>query len=290
MIYLYIWRRTFKNIKMKKILLSLAVAFTGVTAFSQSVIFFDDFDDLDISNWTLVDADGDGNNWSAVQIQNQDGSPVGTPVLRSSSWNGNPLFPDNWAISPALDLSSFSSGDAIALNWEVMAIDADWDVENYTVYVAAGNSIDDLAASTVTFNESTLDGINELTPRTLDISSFAGQSAVYFAFRHHNVSDQFTIEIDNVVVEGSTMSVTDASQSRKVTSVYPNPAVDAVNINLSNQFNADRTTVSVLNMSGKLVAQFSSVDAVNVKALPKGVYVLEFTDGKHKETKKLIKK
>ena len=182
---------------MKKLLL-LFVAFATITLSAQTVHYSDDFDDLDITDWTLIDADGDTNNWSAVQIQDAGGAPVGTPLLRSASWATSPLTPDNWVISPAIDLTGQT---AATLKWQVMAIDTDWDIENYTVYVAAGNTVADFMASTVTFNEATLDGVNVLTDRTLDISSFDGQAVVHFAFRHHNVSDQFTMEVDNVSVE-----------------------------------------------------------------------------------------
>ncbi len=273
---------------MRKFLLFIAVM--PLFSFSQTVVWSDNFNDEDISDWTLVDADGDGNNWSAVQIQDQDGNPVGTPVLRSASWSTNALTPDNWAISPVIDLSSFSSGDAIAFNWEVMAIDADWDVENYTVYVASGNSIDELLASTTTFNEATLDGVNSLTPRTLDISSFAGQSAVYVAFRHHDVTDQFTIEIDNVSVQGPTLGVEDVNSNTSISTLYPNPVGDSFQVNLAEGFNLEKTVISISDMNGKVVAEMPYADAMNVSNLVEGVYIVTISDGEHSENQKMIKK
>ena len=193
---------------MKKITLLCAtfIAFNFTNA--QSTVYSDDFNDEDISDWTTYDEDDDGFEWSVVQIVDGDtGEDVGTPQLRSASWNGTvgPLTPNNYIVSPMLDLSSASG--TIMLNWQVKASDADFDDENYSVYVATGNAVSDLLASTTTFDETTLDGVNTLSDRSLDISAFAGESTVYFAFRHYNVSDEFTMEIDNVAVTATTLSI-----------------------------------------------------------------------------------
>ena len=203
---------------MKKILLLMAlVSFT----FMNAQIWSDDFNDNDISDWTLIDSDGDTHNWSLVEVV------AGTDykMLSQSYDNTNGAYtPDNWLISPAIDLSGETT---VILNWLVMASDADWDVENYTVYVATGNTIADFTASTTTFNESTLDGVNTLTPRDLDISAFAGQSTVYIAFRHHNVTDQFQMSIDNVIVDTSVVSYVAPDAA-----VNPTPADNATNVAL----------------------------------------------------------
>src|SRR5690606_30363512 len=188
---------------MKKLLLS--VAFLSVIATNaQTVVWSENFDDLDISDWTLVDADGDSFDWEIVQFVDQVTElPIGTPQLQSASYSNQfeiALTPDNWAISPVIDLSAYSAGSTVTLNWLVQAVDASWDVENYTVYVSTSNDPAVMLTSDVTFSETTLNGVNELTPRTLNISEFAGQSAVYIAFRHYDVSDQFSMQIDDVSV------------------------------------------------------------------------------------------
>ena len=45
----------------------------------------------------------------------------------------------------------------------------------------------------------------------LNLSSYAGESSVYIAFRHHNVSDMFVLNIDDIIVSnvvGESASVT----------------------------------------------------------------------------------
>jgi len=167
--------------------------------------FSDDFDDLDASDWTFLDEDGDGYNWSVVQIVDESSNPVGTPVLRSASWNSldGPLTPDNYAVSPAIDLSEEDGSRTITLSWDVTAADADYADENYTVYVATGNTPADFTASSVSYNELVTDngpgGLENVYTKTLDVTSFAGET-IYVAFRHHVTSDMFTIEVDNVSV------------------------------------------------------------------------------------------
>lgn len=190
---------------MKKIILSVAACVAAISMNAQTTYFSDDFDDLDISDWTLYDQDGDGFNWSAVQIQDQGGNPVGSPVLRSASWSQTigALTPDNFAVSPPIDLTSEDGTKTITLHWEVAAADANYANENYTVYVAAGSQVNDFLNSSTSFNEVVTDngpgGLENFYQKDLDITSFAGQ-VVYVAFRHHITSDQFTIEIDNVSV------------------------------------------------------------------------------------------
>ncbi|WP_336128090.1 M43 family zinc metalloprotease [Mesoflavibacter sp. CH_XMU1422-2] len=174
----------------------------AVTTTTTTDVFFDDFNDGDVSDWSFIDSDGDTNNWIPVTLTDSGLGAGDFSVLRSFSWvsSTGALTPDNWAITPAIDLTSVTG--SLQLQWKIAAVDADWDVENYTVYVATSNTITALQASPTSFNESTLDGINTLTTRTLDISSFIGQT-IYVGFRHHNVSDQFSIELDDVRVSAT---------------------------------------------------------------------------------------
>ena len=163
--------------------------------------FSDNFDDEDISDWTLTDSDGDGNNWGDIfAINNTAGTPV-TPVsLISRSWQTNPLTPDNWAVSPVIDLSSASG--TITLNWITQVAAASFDLEKYSIHVGTVNDISVLINSTTSLTE-TLGDVGNTgapTPHTLDLSAMAGQAQVYIAFRHWDTTDQDFISIDDVTV------------------------------------------------------------------------------------------
>ncbi len=274
---------------MKKNLLSLAAVLAFSASNAQVVIWSDDFNDLNISDWTLVDADGDGKNWAAVQITDANGAPSGTPQLRSASWQSVALTPNNYAITPVIDLSTYPAGSTIALNWLVKASDAAYDAENYTVYVGTSNSVSNLLLSGTTFSETTLDGVNVLSPRTLDISSFAGQSAVYVAFRHYNVSDQFTMEIDDVSVVGTALGVDTFFQNNFA--MYPNPAKNVLNISGNAGLSIDNVLITDLN--GRIVKDLKvgdvSASEINVSDLTSGMYLITVSSAKGKGTSKFMK-
>lgn len=185
---------------MKKILLSCFLAL-GMSATAQTY-FSDNFNDEDVSNWTRIDQDGDGKNWADIFVVPDAAGNPSTPVsLISRSWQVTPLTPDNWIVSPAIDLST-AAGKDVMLNWKVLAAAAAWDNENYSVYVATASDIASLTASPVKFSETYDDPADAGTQysRTLDLTSFAGQT-VYVAFRHHGVTDMDFISIDDVVVK-----------------------------------------------------------------------------------------
>lgn len=279
---------------MRKILLFGTLLGACVTMNAQTVVWSDNFDDQDITNWTLVDVDEDTYNWSAVQIQDNGGNPVGTPVLRSASWVsdgtelGLALTPDNWAVTPAIDLSSFAMGAEISLNWKAMAVDADYDAENYTVYVGASSDYEDLLTSDVTFTE-VLSGVNTLTDRSLDISSFAGQT-VYVGFRHHNVTNEFTMELDDISVKEGEVAGTNQILASKL-SVYPNPANNVVNID--NNENILVSAVSIVDLNGRTVksVKFDGVSnaQINISDLSSGMYMMNISSDKGMTTKKIVK-
>lgn len=275
---------------MKKTLLLASLLLGGAfTMNAQTVVWSDDFNDLSIDDWTLIDSDGDGYNWGAVQTTNN-GSPVNTPGLRSNSWLGGvgALTPDNWAISPAIDLTAVTG--EINLNWSVWAPDASYSNENYTVYVATSNTISSFLASSVNFNQLVTDngpgGSANIYELDIDISSFAGQT-IYVAFRHHVSSDVFAFVIDDVSVTAETASVD--SPLANSFSVYPNPANDVLNI--ANSIGAELLSVTVTDLNGRTVKQInSSVEQINISDLNAGVYFVNINSTEGSLTKKIVKK
>lgn len=275
---------------MKKTLLIAGVMLASVLNANAQVVFSADFNDGALAPWTTIDADGDGRNWSVVQIQDEEGAPVGTPVLRSASWQTVALTPNNYVFSPAIDLSGFFPGSAtVALTWEVMAIDAAWDLERYTCYVTTAPTVAAALASGTTLYEASLAGVNSLTPRTLDISSFLGEAAVYIVFRHFGVSDQFTMEIDNVAVTATPLSTESFFASNF--KVYPNPAQNVLNIDA--KANMSLTNVELTDLNGRVVKAMdvSGVSTqLNISDVNAGMYFLKVTSNEGVGTSKIIKK
>lgn len=183
---------------MKKFLCLLSGCALGIIAQAQTY-FSDDFSSGNLNNWTLVDSDGDGANWVLTNVN--DG--IQNRHVTSASWHSaqqNPsgaLTPDNWMISSAIDLTSATA--PLNLEWRVYSVDPDWPAENYSVYV---NTSNDIATMTTdgSIHTEVLTASNGYMFRSVDLSAYVGQT-VYVAFRHHNVSDMFRMNIDDVTVK-----------------------------------------------------------------------------------------
>ena len=149
------------------------------------------------AGWTFVDADGDGYNWGH-HVNTGSGNFTthgGDGVIYSESYNNDTsaaLTPDNWAISPALDLSGVDS--AVLSLWAV-AQDSGYADEHYALY--AGTSADP-ASMTMISDEFVATGTYE--NKTADLSDFVGEEEVYVAIRHFNCTDMFILNIDDVEI------------------------------------------------------------------------------------------
>ena len=181
---------------------------TTICPGSYSLPYLNDFNDPDA--WTncqtFYDNDADGNYWYYVNYADIDGA--GNNVAASASWVSGlgPLTPDNWVIMGPIDLTDHT--DAL-LEWKVRGIDPAWCQENYSVYVGSSNNYNDLINGSVSYNETIANGGdacgNTFAERSLDISSATG-GLVYIGFRHHDVTDMFVLNVDDVSVTSSTMS------------------------------------------------------------------------------------
>jgi len=153
-------------------------------------------DDSDLEGWTVVDADGDGNNWS-IRTQG-DGDNTwdildGDRMLFSASYAGVALTPDNWVISAPLDLSELE--DAKLSVW-VQAQDASYPSEKFALYAGTSSEPEDMTM---------IGGPFILTPTRVagnwiqylgDLDEFVGEDEVYVAVRHYDCTDMFYINID----------------------------------------------------------------------------------------------
>jgi hypothetical protein len=178
---------------MKKLLL-LAFLATSVGTNAQTLYSenFNGTPTLSASGWTLLDQDGDTNNWLKLTF-------TGNNVMGSYSWfNGAVLNPNNYAFSPAIDLTNVTG--PLKLSYKHAALDATWDAENYSLYITTAPTVALATAATLVHNQTTMNSINTLTEISFDVSSYAGQ-IVYLCWRHHNVSDQFILIVDDIKLE-----------------------------------------------------------------------------------------
>ena len=222
--------------------------------------------------WTQADEDGDGQSWFAYGADPY----AGDSSAATASWNGTPLTPDNWLITPQLEL-----GTGEELRFYVAAQDPDWSLENYSVYISTtGNAVADFDTELWTETLASTDWAE----RTLDLSAYDGQT-VYLAFRHHDVTDQFVMKIDNVVLPGTEIdcatSVSELENEVRL-NVYPNP--NNGDFSIMNEGMAGNFLIEMMDVTGKSVhsqrIQLNSAQRtdINTTDVTPGVYLLKLTN------------
>lgn len=146
--------------------------------------------------WTTIDADGDGYGWFIFTSETGvDGA--GNPTVfdascaTSASYYNTALTPDNWLVSPQIDLLG-------TLRLWVRAQDPDWTAEKFAIYLSTtGKNVGDF--TNVLVAESTATGV--YVEYTADLNAYLGQKG-YIAIRHFDCTDMFRLNVDNITVTG----------------------------------------------------------------------------------------
>lgn len=150
-----------------------------------------DFEDGLPEGWTTRDADGDGFCWleSTKASTSLFNCHSGSNCMTSASWDsntGNALTPDNWLISPEIEL------DGTLRVW-LCGQDADYAKEHFAIYVSLnGDDFIEVLPETV--------ATGEYVEYTADLSEYAGQTG-YIAIRHYNVTDMFFLNVDDFTID-----------------------------------------------------------------------------------------
>lgn len=161
--------------------------------------FFEDFENGIPSDWSLIDGDGDTYNWyafnpTANNMSNYDvnGSRtvLGNTCATSASYNGSVLNPDNWLVTPQVELKG-------TLSVWLRGQDPKYPSEKFAIYVSTtGNTVDDF--TTVLVPETIAQDV--YTEYTADLSAYDGQMG-YIAIRHYDTSDEFRLNVDNFYIK-----------------------------------------------------------------------------------------
>ena len=141
------------------------------------------------AGWTTVDADGDGFNWSSFVGLSGIKYHSGSACLYSKSYDTYtflPLTPDNWLISPQLELKGTFSA------WLVGQDNFD-NTERFAFYVSTTGT--DLADFVQVLPERATTGVYH--QYTADLSAYEGQMG-YIAIRHFDCTNQFYLNLDDL--------------------------------------------------------------------------------------------
>jgi hypothetical protein len=223
--------------------------------------------------WSLNDADGDGVNW----YQSTSVFPhSGLAMAVSASWNGSPLTPDNYLITPQLAIPA----GTYALTYWVAAQDPAYAAEQYSVMVSTTGIVP--ANFTSVFTE-TLTSDTTWAMRTVSLAAYSGQN-IYLAFRHWGVTDMFYFRLDDINVDVAT-GITESNIDGL--SVYPNPVNNEMNIYAPCALGK----VKMVNAIGQVVFE-NTIDAktynINTSNFETGVYLLQIENESGITMKKVI--
>ena len=162
--------------------------------------------EADPTDWTFVDKDGDGYTWAwnhnITSWYAADAQPdydtmayEGTGCILSASFinTAGVLYPDNWAVTPAVDLTE--AGEGTYFSFFAKGVDSNYAAEHFAIYAGTTPNPDEM---TQISEEFVLTGAWKRY--YADLSDFAGESEVYVAIRHFNVSDMFIMDLDKAEI------------------------------------------------------------------------------------------
>ena len=173
-----------------------------------SVLLEDSFEN-GLDNWTTIDADGDGNNWDLRSTFGFNGTPhTGSDMVVSMSYYSTALTPDNYLVSPQVELGG-------SITFWAAAQDASYPAEVFGVAVSTTSNTDASAFTTIQQWTMTAKGAgaSPATSRsgnrtmgtwyeyTVDLSDYAGQTG-YVAIRHFDCTDMFYLDVDDITING----------------------------------------------------------------------------------------
>lgn len=198
----------------------------------QTLPFTESFDNGGLPPcWTVNDADGDGYNWDAESVVGLFGSHAGDGLISSASYLNNvgALTPDNWLISPKIQLQNNNT-----FTFWMSSQDASYFAEKYGVYVSttgtATADFTEIFSETMTATGGSTGNAKAATPwvqKTVDLSAYAGKE-VYIAWRHYGCTDAFWLNLDDVSITSTATSMNDIAAPKIL--LYPNPAKNEITI------------------------------------------------------------
>jgi hypothetical protein len=256
------------------------------------------FDDSTLQGWTTIDADGDGYTWvssmnpgvyhnNGVDLTGT-GHNASAAYVISASWaNGlsQALYPDNYLVSPQVNLGG-------TISFWACAQDANYVAEHFGVAVSTTDNTN--ASNFTTIQEWTMTAKGSGVPTratrsdtrtqgtwyqfTVDLSAFAGQTG-YVAIRHFNCTDQFILNVDDIIIRedvvscGTNCNIFKYGQTCILTAM---PNIDFIFTNWTEDgevVSTDATYSFIVSGNRSLVANFSDGSLFiqfadpNVKAL-----------------------
>ena len=178
----------------------LPVYYTGSDGYAFD--FEADYDAERLLNCTVIDADGDGQNWSLSPIGEGYGHNGSNGVLLSYSYNNTTqtaLTPNNYLVLPRTAITSSNK----VLTFFACALDENFPADHFGVAVSTTSNND--PSSFVLVQEWTMTAKSGSWHQySVDLNDYVGQN-IYIAIRHFNCTDKFCLCVDDIVLNGGNM-------------------------------------------------------------------------------------
>ncbi|MDD3860531.1 MAG: choice-of-anchor J domain-containing protein [Bacteroidales bacterium] len=185
---------------------------------------------------------------------------------------------DEWLISPEFNLSGVTDNLAVNFNW--LASYA-WSVtnDNYDMFLKVTT---DGTNWTELWDETVAGTFTDWTEylATVNVSAYAGQSSVRFAFNYvgSDGAQWSVLDFSLEIVSGN-----EIENSNQI-SIYPNPSNGFVNINVT-----ENSLISVIDIAGRVVESFNVNANEEVKfSQSAGLYIVKVESNGKVSTHKLI--
>lgn len=282
---------------MKKIILLFIVLMITTASSAQFTIWEDDFEDGDVSDWTLLDKDGNSSNWKAgknIQLDPNTGAIIGGNINILGTYNidlnsGAPLetIEQNWAFTSPIDLSYYDGKIELNITAQTAIYDG---TRNLLVY---GSTSPDPASAVLlgTINlvrETMLDA--EFKDYTVDITSLVGNQTVYISLLTENTSF-VGYEVDKIWITAEALLGVDDFEKNNFVRLKQNPVAKNLELEINDQFLNDDFSMKIYNSGGILVKDNLDIKQnTEVGNLPQGIYFLIVSNDTFSKKIKFIKK
>ena len=233
-------------------------------------IFFD-FND-GIMQWTSIDADGDGYCWNMRRNWGYAENPYSVTSASYDDLTQTALHPQNYLVSPY-------KLDCEEITFIACAQDAEHPTEHFGVAVSTTGNTNADDFTIVWETDMTAKAAGFWYSYDVDLRAYQGQD-IYVAIVHFNCSNQFMLNIDDVMLYRTYDNVTDNTPT--VLSVYPNPSAGAVIIEGTGR-------LVVTNALGQQML-VRDIDDRTSLTLPIGLYFVRLENEKGVSVNKLVVK
>lgn len=163
----------------------------------------------DIDGWAIYDVDGDGYSWYLAN-NGRSGADDDIAFVSDSYYYGA-LDPDNWLITPIINLGGTMSV------W--MKSYSPSYLDTFAIYLTTDLDFDEVEDFNIPLVVKSV-APDEWTEYTADLSAYAGQQG-YIAIRHFNSYDQYALLMDDFRVDGEGIMLSNVSSPVELPGLIP---------------------------------------------------------------------